>query len=45
MSAAIHVARVIATRSPTWLYRRLPDRLRLWCADVRVRHYVERGSW
>lgn len=41
----LFAARVIATRSPGWLYRRLPERLRLWCADVRVRGYLERGSW
>jgi hypothetical protein len=41
----VQVARAVALWSPGWLYRRLPDRLRLWCAEVRVRHYVERGLW
>jgi hypothetical protein len=30
---------------PGPVYRRLPAVVRLWLADVRVRGYVERGSW
>jgi hypothetical protein len=44
-SVALFVARTVALRLPTRVYRLLPDRVRWWAADVRVRAYVERGSW
>ncbi len=39
------LARTVAVRSPAWLYRRLPQRLKWWAADVRLTGYLERGSW